>query len=62
MLNHCQILVTRLVLGISVANLSACGQQGALYLPAETATAKHAPASDSGAAKSAVPASSSKQP
>jgi len=52
MLRCDQILVSTIVLGIGVANLSACGQQGPLYLPKEPVVAKHAAAPDSAAAKS----------
>jgi len=37
-----QILVSTVVLGISAVSLTACGQQGALYLPTEPAAAKRA--------------------
>ena len=37
-----QILVSTLVLGASAVSLSACGQQGPLYLPTEPAAAKRA--------------------
>ena len=37
MLRVCQILVSPIVLAISAVSLSACGQQGALYLPAPAA-------------------------
>ncbi|MDO8252866.1 MAG: lipoprotein [Rhodoferax sp.] len=37
-----RILVSAIILGISAVSLSACGQQGALYLPTEPAAAKRA--------------------
>ncbi len=40
MLHVYQILVSTIVLAIGAASLSACGQQGPLYLPAPTAQAQ----------------------
>ncbi|MFZ4478352.1 MAG: LPS translocon maturation chaperone LptM [Rhodoferax sp.] len=40
MLHSHQILVSTLALGICVATLCACGQQGSLYLPTVPAAAK----------------------
>ena len=40
MLRICQILVTTIVLASSAVSLSACGQQGPLYLPAPTVQTK----------------------
>ena len=37
-----QILVSTFVLGASAVSLSACGQQGPLYLPSEPAAARRA--------------------
>ena len=55
MLRYRQILVSTLVLGLGVANLSACGQQGPLYLPSEPGATK-SPAPPVGAASgSAIP-------
>ncbi|MEI6600379.1 MAG: lipoprotein [Comamonadaceae bacterium] len=48
MLRYRQILVSTLVLGLGVATLSACGQQGPLYLATEPAPAKR-PAPPNGA-------------
>ncbi|MDO9196819.1 lipoprotein [Rhodoferax sp.] len=42
MLRFSQILVSTLVLGASAVSLSACGQQGPLYLPTEPAAANRA--------------------
>nr|WP_296444973.1 lipoprotein [Rhodoferax sp. UBA5149] len=42
MLRFSQILVSSIVLGISAVSLSACGQQGPLYLPTEPASARRA--------------------
>jgi len=39
MLRYLQILVSTIVFGISAVCLTACGQQGALYLPTEPAAA-----------------------
>jgi predicted small lipoprotein YifL len=40
MLRYWQILVSAIVLAINVASVAACGQQGALYLPAESTSPK----------------------
>ncbi|WP_084795515.1 LPS translocon maturation chaperone LptM [Rhodoferax ferrireducens] len=40
MLRFLQILVSTVVLASGVVSLSACGQQGPLYLPTEPAVAK----------------------
>ncbi|MBZ4212182.1 MAG: hypothetical protein D4R79_01475 [Comamonadaceae bacterium] len=53
MLRYRQILVSTLVLGLGVATLSACGQQGPLYLPTEPAPAKR-PAPPDGAASGSL--------
>ena len=37
-----QILVSTLILGAGAVSLTACGQQGPLYLPTEPAAAKRA--------------------
>ncbi|MES2878210.1 MAG: lipoprotein [Pseudomonadota bacterium] len=42
MLRYLQILISAIVLGMGVASLTACGQQGPLYLPTEPAAAKRA--------------------
>jgi predicted small lipoprotein YifL len=42
MLRSIQILVSTIVLGVCAVSLSACGQQGPLYLPTEPAAAKRA--------------------
>jgi predicted small lipoprotein YifL len=41
MLKIIRILVNAIALASSAVGLSACGQQGPLYLPAEPAAAKH---------------------
>ncbi|MEI6733681.1 MAG: lipoprotein [Comamonadaceae bacterium] len=51
MLRHRQILVSALVLGLGVVTLSACGQQGALYLPSGPDAEKPSPAAASSPAK-----------
>ncbi|MEO8118379.1 MAG: lipoprotein [Rhodoferax sp.] len=54
-----QILVTAIILSVSAVSLSACGQQGALYLPTEPAAAKRATLPETlspfGAARNASP-------
>ncbi len=42
MLRFYQILVSTVALGICAVSLSACGQQGPLYLPTKAAAAKRA--------------------
>jgi predicted small lipoprotein YifL len=59
MLRFFQILVSLPVLGLNVLSLSACGQQGPLYLPTEPAAASRATLPEtlmrSGSAQSAQP-------
>ncbi|MDY0105825.1 MAG: lipoprotein [Giesbergeria sp.] len=42
MLRASQILVSPIILAVSMAGLSACGQRGPLYLPTEPAAAQRA--------------------